>query len=67
MRLSAISVRSRIGTRRGDGDLENRRGVGIQLLHHRRLRGLRKVGDDQVDLILNFLRGDVAVFRQLET
>ena len=54
------------GARRGDGDLKDGRGVGVELLDHRRLRGLRKVGDDQVDLVLNFLRGDVAILRQQE-
>ena len=50
----------------GDGDLQNRRGVGIELLHDRLLGGLRQLRHDQVDLVLDFLRGDVAVLGELE-
>ena len=50
--------------RRGDGDLEDGRGVGIELLDDGLLGGLRQIVDDQVDLVLDFLRGDVAVLRE---
>ncbi len=52
--------------RRGDGDLQNGRGVGIELLHHRLFGGLRQIGNDQIHLVLNFLRRHIAVLRQLE-
>ena len=54
------------GARRGDGDLQDGRGVGIELLHHRLLGGLRQVRHDQVDLVLDFLRRDVAVLGEFE-
>ena len=41
--LSAISVTSRSERLARDGDLQDGRGVGIELLHHRLLGGLRQV------------------------
>src|SRR5262249_11589613 len=46
-----------------DSDLEDGRSVRIELLDDGLLRGGRKLRHDQVDLLLHFLRGDVAVLR----
>src|ERR1019366_5591621 len=54
------------GTAGGDGDLQNGGGVGIELLNHRLLGGLRQLRHDEVDLVLHFLGGHVAVLGQLE-
>src|ERR1019366_3269879 len=51
---------------RGDGDLHDRRGVRIHLLNNGLLRGGRQIVGNQVDLVLDFLRGDVAVLRKFE-
>ncbi len=52
--------------RRGNRDLQDGRGVGIELQDHRLLGGLRKVVDDQIDLVLHLLSRYVAVLRKLE-
>ena len=48
-------------TRRRNRDLQHRRGVRIELLHDGNFRGCGQVVRDQVDLVLHFLRRDVAV------
>ena len=47
--------------RRRHGNLHDGRGVRVELLHHRLFRALRKIGDDEIHLVLNLLRGHVAV------
>src|ERR1035437_101579 len=54
------------GTPGGDGNLQNGRGIGIEFLNHRLLSGLRQLRHDEVDLVLHFLGGHVAVLGQLE-
>ena len=54
------------GTRGGNRHLQNRRGIGIELLHHRSFCGLRQIIRDQVDLVLYFLRGNIPVLRKFE-
>ena len=54
------------GARRGDGDLEDGGGVGIEFLDDGLLGGLRQVRDDQVDFVLDFLGGDVAILGEQE-
>ena len=53
-------------TRRGDGNLHDRRGIGIELQHDGLLGGLRQIVDDGVDFVLHLLRGDVAVLGKFE-
>ena len=50
----------------GDDNLQDRHGAGIELLNHRRERGLGKIGNDQVDLVANLLGRDVAVLLEHE-
>ncbi len=48
-------------------DIEHRRGVGIEPLHARRVRGLRQIVEDAVHAIPHFLRADRSVLLQQET
>jgi hypothetical protein len=52
--------------RRRHRNPQNRRGVRVELLHHRHLGRLRQVVDNQVDLVLHFLRRHVAILGQQE-
>ena len=45
-----------------DGDSYDRRGIGVQLLHDGLLGGDRKIVNDQVNLVSDFLRRDVGTF-----
>ena len=63
---SAISVTLAQRPVAGHDNLQDRHRVGIELLDHRRQRRLREVGNDQVDLVANFLRRDVAVLLEQE-
>ena len=51
---------------RGDGDRQNRRGVGILLLDRRLRDRARQQRQDAVDAIAHFLRGDVGVLLEPE-
>ncbi len=52
--------------RRRQGNLHDRRGVGIELLHHRRLGRVRQIVDDQVYLVADLLRAHIAVLIEFE-
>ncbi len=59
-------MRSRRGPRRGDGDLQDGRGIRIELDDDRCLRGAGQIVRDQAEVILHFFGGDIAVLRQIE-
>ncbi len=47
-------------------DLQDGRGVGIEFLNDRRLGRFRQVAQNEIDLVADFLRGDVAVLIEQE-
>lgn len=49
-----------------DGIQDHRRGIGIELLNDRWIDGRRKIAEDEIDLVADFLCRDVHVFLQHE-